>query len=89
MWECQMRRQADCGKGNRVLYTKKLPEETEVDFSGTTRKDRPVRTAGEEIGLTNVPSGVGAQRSFPTILHLAAVGLEADRYTWPNSAPLW
>jgi hypothetical protein len=50
-----MKRQADCGKSNRVLHTKQLPEKTEVDFSGTTRKDRPVRTTGEEIGLTNVP----------------------------------
>jgi hypothetical protein len=84
-----MRRQADCGKGNQVLYTKQLPEKTEVDFSGTTRKDCPVRTAGEEIRLTNMPPGVGAQRAFPTILHLGAVGSEADRDTQPNSAPLW
>src|SRR5689334_23710063 len=49
----------DCGKSNRVLHTKQLPEKTEMDFSGTTRKDRSVRTTGEEIGVTNVPPGVG------------------------------
>jgi hypothetical protein len=65
MWECQKRRQADCGKSNRVLYTKQLPEKTEVAFPGTTRKDRPVRTTGEEIGLTNVPPGAGAHAHFP------------------------
>lgn len=56
--------EADCGKNNRVLHTKQLPEKTEMDFSGIARKDRSVRTTGEEIGLTNVPPGVGAVGAY-------------------------